>query len=137
MLRSMCFPFSLFVQYPWYWSWWVINAINYTHWFHWWDTPGSVNDDNDVVSLISIAILLIDIAFSQISQCQNSSMQESQYKQIPLVERSQPTNFKQQFWRWCHQITMRCKSSTLEKYISYRMKWFFCPLFCLFLPFCF
>ena len=29
--------------------------------------PGSVNDDNDVVSLISIAILFFDIAFSQIN----------------------------------------------------------------------
>ena len=49
--------------------------------------PGSVNDDNDVVSLISIAILFFHIPFSQINQCQNSSMQESQYKQIRLVER--------------------------------------------------
>ena len=29
--------------------------------------PGSVNDNNDVVSLISIAILFLDIAFSQIN----------------------------------------------------------------------
>ena len=31
---------------------------------------------------------------------------------------------------------MWCKSLTLEKYISYRMKWFFRPLFCLFVKFC-
>ena len=29
--------------------------------------PGSVNDNNNVVSLISIAILSFDIAFSQIN----------------------------------------------------------------------
>ena len=29
--------------------------------------PGSVNDNNDVVSLISIAIRFFDIAFSQIN----------------------------------------------------------------------
>ena len=29
--------------------------------------PGSVNDNNDVVSLSSIAILFFDIAFSQIN----------------------------------------------------------------------
>ena len=29
--------------------------------------PGNVNDNNDVVSLISIAILFLDIAFSQIN----------------------------------------------------------------------
>ena len=29
--------------------------------------PGSVNDNNDVVSLLSIAILFFNIAFSQIN----------------------------------------------------------------------
>ena len=29
--------------------------------------PGSVNDNNDVVSLLSIGILFFDIAFSQIN----------------------------------------------------------------------
>ena len=42
--------------------------------------PGSsVNDNNDVfvlVSFISIAILFLVIAFSQINLCQTSSMQE-------------------------------------------------------------
>ena len=44
--------------------------------------PGSsVNDNDDVfilVSFISIAILFLVIAFSQINLCQTSSMQESQ-----------------------------------------------------------
>ena len=45
-------------------------------------SPGSsVNDNDDVfilVSFISIAILFLVIAFSQINLCQTSSMQESQ-----------------------------------------------------------
>ena len=61
----------------------------------------------------------------EINLCQTSSMQESQWKQIRLVERSRPANFKHHFHRWCKQITMWCKSLTLEKYISFRMKWFF------------
>ena len=44
--------------------------------------PGfSVNDNDDVfilVSFISIVILFLVIAFSQINLCQTSSMQESQ-----------------------------------------------------------
>ena len=49
----------------------------------------SVNDNDDIfilVSFISIAILFLVIAFSQINLCQTSSMQESQWKQICLVE---------------------------------------------------
>ena len=44
--------------------------------------PGfSVNDNDDVfilVSFISIVILFLVVAFSQINLCQTSSMQESQ-----------------------------------------------------------
>ena len=62
-------------------------------------------------------------------------MQESQWKQIRLVERSRPANFKHHFHCWCKQITMWCKSLTLEKYISFRMKWFFWPPFLSVSPF--
>ena len=61
----------------------------------------------------------------------------SKNKFARLVERERPTNFKHHVQRWCNQITMWCKSLPLEKYISYRMKWFFSPPFCLFLPSCF
>ena len=64
-----------------------------------------------------------------------SSIQESQWKQIRLVERSRPANFKHHFHRWCKQITMWCTSLTLEKYISYRMKWFLSPPFLSVSPF--
>ena len=62
-------------------------------------------------------------------------MQESQWKQIRLVEGSRPANFKHHFHCWCKQITMWCKSLTLEKYISFRMKWFFWPPFLSVSPF--
>ena len=92
--------------------------------------PGcSVNENEDVfilVSFISIAILSLVIAFSQINLCQTSSMQESP-KKISLVERSRPTNFKHHFQRWYNQITLWCKCLTLEKSISYRMKCSFAP----------
>ena len=60
-------------------------------------TPdSSVNDNDDVfilVSFISIAILFLVIAFSQINLCQTSSMQESQWKQIsPLSARDLQTS---------------------------------------------
>ena len=62
-------------------------------------------------------------------------LQESQSKQIRLVERSRPANFKHDFHRWCKQITMWCKSLRIEKYISFRMKWFFWPPFLSVSPF--
>ena len=63
------------------------------------------------------------------------SMQESQWKQIHLVGRSWPANFKHPFHRWCKQITMWCKSLMLEKYISFLRKWFFSPPFLSVSPF--
>ena len=54
---------------------------------------------------------------------------------IRHVERSRPANFKHHFHRWCKQITMWCKSLTLEKYISFRIKWFFSPPFLSVSPF--
>ena len=36
---------------------------------------------------------------------------------------------KHGFQRWYNQITMWCQRLTLEKYISYGMKWFFSPPF--------
>ena len=85
--------------------------------------------------IISIVILFLVIVFSQINLCQTSSVQESQEKQSRRLERSRPANFNHHFHRWCKQITMWCKSLTLEKYISFRMKWFFRPPFLSVSPF--
>ena len=59
--------------------------------------PGFIVNDNDdvfiLVSFISIVILFLVIAFSQINLCQTSSMQESQWKQIsPLSARDLQTS---------------------------------------------
>ena len=39
------------------------------------------------------------------------------------------SGYEADFHRCCKQVTMWCKSLTLEKYMSFRMKWFFPPPF--------